>query len=326
MLDPALRFDGFDTRDWSRLLSLWPSSAAAASQAPMGVLLVHDGRRVRKAIRADLVGVPELEDRWPLALGEVAAMHRAPWVVALRVGALEELAEEIAVRTKRSDDMLDQVLTAWRVARELAASKRLETWPSSWEAVPAPTRAMVVGAMGLLCPPKHVVVLAVWRDHALWTSVALRRGIDTVDWIAGPEELRSQLAGSGGEMTRAHERLVRRVRDWMGPVALAMSAQARDWQALGASVGSVGAWVRATGRGRLVVDPLPVGMAIPIAVDAARVALVLARGLVQRAVPGAAGLAQPGDAAASWMGQVADLWEATRMLFGMRTTPGQDGR
>ena len=53
MLTPDVRFEGWTTEDWTRFLHLWKPRAPTDVEATRprgGVVVIHDGRRVRKML------------------------------------------------------------------------------------------------------------------------------------------------------------------------------------------------------------------------------------------------------------------------------------
>jgi hypothetical protein len=50
MLTKDVRFEGWTTEDWSRLLSLWKGSGETASGPRGGLIVIHSQGRVRKIL------------------------------------------------------------------------------------------------------------------------------------------------------------------------------------------------------------------------------------------------------------------------------------
>src|SRR4051794_36126007 len=97
MLTKDLRFEGFTTEDWSRLLSLWKSTrpegdragAPSAAEVPRGGLLViHSGGKVRKLYHTTSGRIDPAAMTWPAPLADLAARYRARWVLASEAATL----------------------------------------------------------------------------------------------------------------------------------------------------------------------------------------------------------------------------------------------
>ena len=90
MLTKDVRFDGWTTEDWSRLLSLLKSAPEAEPQAPSGgLLLLHEGGKIGKLLHTTRGRIEKDGETWPSPLSTLAARHGARWVVAAPLGGLE---------------------------------------------------------------------------------------------------------------------------------------------------------------------------------------------------------------------------------------------
>ncbi len=308
MLDPGVRFEGFDTDDWTRLFDLLRMGGSSDPDA--GLVVVHERGRVVKAFRTEGNASLASGQHWPQPLAEVGARHGARWVMAVHIGALDAWAEGIASHVKRRHDMLDQLLLAWEQARKLSEEGRLETWPTPVSSIPVPTRAMLLGALGLICPPEQALVLAAWDRGGLWTSLAIRRSTEGFDWIVGPDQVRG-LVEAGADEAAMWERLLGWTRERLGPVALGIAGRHETWVQLGRSR-EAGAWARAVASGEMRVDPFPRGLAVPLAVDASRMAWLMLRSALGRRM----GTTRSPEADGAW--GFAQLWRVAQGLWSLQ--------
>jgi len=279
MLDRNLRFEGFDTEDWTRLVELMRGRAGAGADA--GLVVVHEARRVIKAVRTEGGATLRSGDPWPQPLDEVARRETVRWVLSVETGALEALIGEVARRVEQRHDMLDQLLVAWEAARRLATEGRLATWPTSVASIPIPKRPVLLRALGLICPPEQCVVVAAWEAGGLWTSLVMHRSSAGFDRIVGPDALRAEVETAGPEPEAMWAKLMLTVREQIGPVGLGIAAEHATWLQV-ATAHEAGAWARAVASGEVRIDPFARGVALPLAVDASRMALEVLRSALGR--------------------------------------------
>ena len=279
MLDPGLRFEGFDTDDWTRLVELMRGRPGSGDEA--GLVVVHDQGRVRKAIRTEGRVSLRSGETWPQPLERVARRETARWVVALEAGALDAWMDWVGKGVGRQHDLLDQLLLAWEGLRDLAVQGRLVTWPTAASSVPVPRRAMILRAIGLLCPAGQSVVIAAWDGGKVWTSLAVRTSGSGLDWMMGPESFRGSVEAAGPNPDAMWACLLDRVRERMGPVALGIAADRTQWDQV-AGTTELGAWAKAVVSGRVKVEPLGRGLALPLAVDASRMVVSTLRSVLGR--------------------------------------------
>ncbi len=299
MLTPDVRFEGWTPTDWSRFLSVWRTApaaheAAANDDAPHGgLVLVHDGGRVRKALHTIDGRVDPLTIGWPRALPELAREQRAAWLLALHVGALEELMERFGARVRRGDDALSQALVFFAAFRELLAEGAIASWPRRLEAIPIPTRAMVDRAIDAIAPPGRAVLLALYEDGELWTAGVARRAMGAparFDLLAGPSRLRREMGLVSGELRRDYRHLVEAVDALYGPVAMSLHADVGTFRDLVARA-EPGDWARAVALRDVVLSPIPQVLALPLGVDATRGAVRFAARMARLVDP--IGVVQP---------------------------------
>src|SRR5690606_5016374 len=111
MIDPALRFEGFDARSWTNLISLFAPELTDEDAARGVLLIVIDGRdRVLLALHTRRGRIDGLSWEGPSALPALAERYGARRCVALREGVIEEIGERVARRVDRGEDYLAQWL------------------------------------------------------------------------------------------------------------------------------------------------------------------------------------------------------------------------
>lgn len=311
MLTPDVRLEGFDTQDWVGLWAmLGPSRGAAPADGGGGVIAIQERKRLRKLLHTR-TGVIELNGHpWPMDAEALAAAHGARWAVVLEVGALDAVMERSAEQMKADDDLLEQVLGTWRAARAVAREGKLDAWPGSLRTVPVPTKELVLRAMDLFVPDGQCVVMGAWEEGRLHTSVALRRSGGGFDTVLGPCELREEMGVMPGDLRAAHRRLCDLVSRRLGRVALGLSARREQWSEI-VGQGEAGHWARLVAAGRVIVQPMPTGVALPIAVDAGRVAYLTVRAMGRRM--GLGGPERSGDEQVPEL----DLWTMLRAWAGL---------
>ena len=139
MLTKDVRFEGWTTEDWGRLLSLWkstPENGASAGRAGScratsgGLLVIHSGGRVRKILHTQKGRIEKDGETWPTPLAELAARHGARWVLSATAGGLEKIAERLGARCRREDDLSTQARLLLEIVRELIGAGIIEIWPN----------------------------------------------------------------------------------------------------------------------------------------------------------------------------------------------------
>lgn len=192
MIAADLRFEGFDVRSWTNLLSLFlpgvndrlareaaPTDAPTAGPRDAGardagtVLIVVDSKRVVLNALHSLRGrIPELigqtlpdHRRGPGdPLAAYGARYASQRVLVLREGTMEELAERLALRFRSGSGYVAQLLDFFRVSRELLDAGMIELWPLPALSVPIPPAAAVDRALDLFLPEDRAAVLVLWPD------------------------------------------------------------------------------------------------------------------------------------------------------------------
>jgi hypothetical protein len=278
VLTADVRFEGFTPTDWSRFLSVWSvqrdSSRPIEEDAPRGgIVVIHDGGRVRKALHTIDGRIDPAVVAWPQPLEDVARDHRAAWAWALHAGSLEELMERWGARLRRGDDVLAQALHLFSVFRELLDEGAIQSWPRKLKGVPVPARAVVDRAIDAFVPAGKSAILALYDEGELWTAMVARRSEERqharFDVVAGPAELRRAMGLVSGEFRRDYRHLVDAVEAIYAPPAFGIHAEVSTFRAL---VGSAkpGDWARAVALRDVVVSPMPRVLAVPLGVDAGR--------------------------------------------------------
>ncbi len=280
MFAPDVRLEGFTAQDWMRLTSLFkPAPPKTASLG--GLFIIHQAGEVRKMLHTRR-GRLEREGEWrhwPAAseperqrsLAALAEAHQASWVVAAEVGSLEEVMERFGARARREDDLIAQGLSLVGIVREMMHEQRIEGWPRRLHNVPVPTQPMIHRAIDALCREGQAIALGVFKDGALWTALALRRGPGGFDMVAGPDELRRAMGLLSGEWRRDVRHLVEAVESRYAPLALGCFGEVNVLAALQLD-GRPGAWSRAVAVRDVMLSPMPLAIGVALGVDSARYA------------------------------------------------------
>ncbi|HEY8431100.1 MAG TPA: hypothetical protein VIL20_22125, partial [Sandaracinaceae bacterium] len=276
MIHPALRFEGFDSRSWTNLVSLFaPSvierlaSEGADSDAPelephereapprgALVIVLDDRDRVIKAFHTVHGRIEGLTYGGASELPALAATYRARRAIAMREGVPEEIAERVARRVDRDDDYLAQWLLVARTVRELGEAGLLATWPRPLANVPIPTPAMVKREMDTVLPVGTAMVLVVWNGTTPWTGVVLRREAAGIDLVAGPDLIARWTGPLGGDWRRDYRVVSEAVAKAVAPVHLGVFTELPTIRSLLRS-SEAGAWARAVAVRDVIVHPTP---------------------------------------------------------------------
>lgn len=291
MISDALRFEGFDSRSWTNLISLFAprvvsrlESEAAASDSPEideehagegrdGSLIVvlDDQERVLKAMHTVRGRVVGLEYEGPDHLEDMAARYAARRCVVLREGVMEEISERVARRIERGDDYLAQLLVVARTVREMNEAGLLVTYPRPLADVPIPTMGMVTRALDSVLPNEHAMVLVVWNGATPWTGLVLRRRAGAIDLVAGPDLIARWTGPLGGDWRRDHRFVIDAVERAVAPVHLGVFTELVTLRSLLRST-EPGAWARAAAVRDVIVHPTPPYVAVALGADAVRAA------------------------------------------------------
>jgi hypothetical protein len=291
VLSADVRFEGFTATDWTRVLSLFrPRRLAGEERNPArprgGVVAVHAGGTLLKLVHTE-VGRLRLDDArrsFPCPAEALAYAHHASWSAVLEAGTLEAIMDRFAERARRGDDVTAQAISVLQIAREEALAGRIEIWPGRLRGVPVPSPAVVRGSLDTVCPVGRAMVLGLFEQAELWTSIALRRGPTGFNLVLGPDEVRSDMGLLSGDWRRDYRHLSRAIEDRGGPLAFGCYAEVATLRKLEVDP-NPGAWARAAALRDIILSPLPAPLAIPLGVDAGWAAWSALRTVAERIDP-----------------------------------------
>ena len=296
MITADLRFEGFDASAWSSLVTLFaagvsermeqeaaetddPTAIPGDSQGePRGslVIVVDDDHSVLKAHhtldgRAEGVRYQHPDDL-PRLCREYSV--RRAWV--MQAGAAEELSERMAMHTDRTSSYLEQVLAVFRCFRDLADAGMVRVWPNPWKSIPIPSSSMVMRALDVALPVGHTAVFALWESRRIDTCIALRRGPEGIDWIAGPDLIERWAGPLGGDWRRDHRVLLAAVGRAMAPVHFGVFSERATVRSLLRNP-SPGAWAQAVAVRDVILAPSPGFATFALGADALRGAAAVSK-------------------------------------------------
>ena len=286
MLTADARFEGWTADDWQRFLALWaPHPPAHVPTAGVGtprggLFVVHDGVHVRKLLHTQKGRLP-LTVPWPTPLPTLAESHHASWVIAGKLGALDEVMERFGARARRSDDLLAQALSLVGIVREMTGEGILERWPRRLHGIPTPTAGMIDRTLDSVCASGRAILLGIFKDGELWTAFVARRRASGFDMIAGPDELRPAMGFLSGDWRRDYRYLVDAVEERYAPLALGCFGEVGTFRKLQLDA-RPGAWTRAVAVRDIVLSPIPGALGLALGYDGARLAYTSVRGLTKR--------------------------------------------
>jgi len=286
VLTADARFEGWTADDWQRFLALWaPHPPAHVPTAGVGtprggLFVVHDGVHVRKLLHTQKGRLP-LTVPWPTPLPTLAESHHASWVIAGKLGALDEVMERFGARARRSDDLLAQALSLVGIVREMTGEGILERWPRRLHGIPTPTAGMIDRTLDSVCASGRAILLGIFKDGELWTAFVARRRASGFDMIAGPDELRPAMGFLSGDWRRDYRYLVDAVEERYAPLALGCFGEVGTFRKLQLDA-RPGAWTRAVAVRDIVLSPIPGALGLALGYDGARLAYTSVRGLTKR--------------------------------------------
>jgi hypothetical protein len=291
VLSADVRFEGFTATDWTRVLSLFrPRRLSSEERNPArprgGVVAVHAGGKLLKLVHTE-VGRLRLDDAqrsFPCPAEALAHAHHASWSAIFEAGTLDAIMDRFAARARRGDDIAAQTIVLLQIAREEALAGRIEIWPGRLRGVPIPSPAMVRGSLDSVCPVGRTVVIGLFQEGELWTSIALRRGAGGFNLVLGPDEVRSDMGLLAGDWRRDYRHLARAIEDRAGQLAFGCYAEVETIRKLEVDP-NPGAWARAAALRDLILSPLPVPLAIPLGIDAGWAAWSALRTVAERLDP-----------------------------------------
>jgi len=299
VLASDVRFEGFTTSDWIRVLSLFkPRPRASEARDPDrprgGIIAVHDRGKLKKLVHT-MVGrlrIDEAQRDWPLSAHAIAVRHHASWAAVLSWGVLEDIMDRFAARVRRGDDLTTQTLSLLTAARDEALAGRVDLWPGRMRGVPIPPASMVTSTLDSVCKPGRAMVFGLFEADELWTCVAMRRESTRAvgrsgagfDLLLGPDELRSDMGLLAGDWRRDYRHLAHAVEHRAGPLSLGCFAEVATFRALLVDE-TPGAWARAVATRDVILSPITPAVGIPLGIDAGRAALSALRAFTERVDP-----------------------------------------
>jgi hypothetical protein len=289
MIDPYLRFEGFDAASWTKMVSLFApgvidrvTSEPAESDAPehgtlagiegpKGTLIVvvdADNRvlRATHSLTGRVTGIPDAPSSSVRALATAYAASRVVW---LRRGAMEEVMERLSMRLRPGDDYGRQWLVLAHVMRELGQADQLRVWPNAFANAPIPSPAMVERALDVVLPNNTVALAVLWERGEPWTSIAIRRRQGKLDWVAGPDLISSWTGQLGGDWRRDLRVVAGAVSSHMAPVHVGIFAEVETIRSL-LREPDAGRWAAATATREVEFYPTPPYVAVALGADVVR--------------------------------------------------------
>lgn len=288
MISADLKFEGFDSRSWTNLISLFsPGLKDRLEGPPAGtddpeisrgridgrrgtLIVVVDGdERVLKAFhssrgRVTDLGFEKLDD-----LARLCEDYGARHCIVLREGVMEEMGERLAMRLQRGDDYVTQWLALARIYREMHEAGLIRTWPRPLSNVPVPSPGTVRRALDVVLPDDHSLLVMLWDRGHTWTAAALRRRSGSIDYVAGPDLLSRWTGPLGGDWRRDQRVVVDAVSRYVAPVHLGIFSEARTMREL-LRKADPGAWATAAAVRDVIVSPTPPYVAVALGADAVR--------------------------------------------------------
>lgn len=293
MISPELRFEGFDARSWTNLLSLFAPGLIERMQAPppdsdAPEVDPHEPEREGDHPRGTICVVVDAHDR-PLAAfhGQRGHLRHLEWLgpdhlqelcdeygarrcLVIRAGVPEEIAERLAMRVQRGDDYVTQWLKLLEIVREFRTAGLIRIHPPlTGPNVQVPAPGMVRRALDVVLPDDRTMVAMVWDGSATWTALALRRRAGAIDLVAGPDLIARWTGPLGGDWRRDYRVVSDAVSRALAPVHLGIFAEADTIRTLLRDP-DPGAWARAVVVRDVIVHPTPPYVAVALGADAVR--------------------------------------------------------
>jgi hypothetical protein len=268
MLTKDVRFEGWTTEDWSRLLSLWKSTGEPGAQPRGGLIVIHSQGRVRKILHTGRGRIEKDGVVWPSPLDRLAAEHGARWVLASPTGGLENIAERFGARCRREDDLASQARLMLGIVKELVEAGTIEIWPNRIDRLSLPQGPFLEHTFEALYPPGQFALMALFHEGELYTSIAFERGQGGISRIVGPADLRPRMTFLSGDFRRDYRYALAAAEDTLGPIAFACFTALDVFRGLQREP-SWGAWLRAFAVRDVIVTPMRGSLVGPMAADAA---------------------------------------------------------
>jgi hypothetical protein len=281
MLTKDVRFEGWTTEDWSRLLSLWKSSGEPGAPPRGGLIVIHAQGRVRKILHTVRGRIEKDGVAWPSPLSTLAAEHGARWVLSSPTGGLENIAERFGARCRREDDLASQARLMLGILKELVEAGTIEIWPNRIDRLSLPEGPFFEHTFEAIYPPGQFALMALFHEGELYTSIALERGQGGISRIVGPADLRPRMTFLSGDFRRDYRYALAAAEDALGPIAFACFTALDVFRELQREP-SWGAWLRAFAVRDVIVTPMRGSLVGPMAADAAIWASAAANSLGKR--------------------------------------------
>ena len=289
MISADLKFEGFDSRSWTNLVSLFSPGIKDKIEGPAAqsddpalrrgssangrrgslVVIVDADERVLKAFHSSRGRVTDLDYGSLVDLGNVCEDYASQRCIVLREGVMEEIAERLATRLQRGDDYVTQWLVLARLFREMREAGLVRLYPDPLANVPVPAPGTVRRALDVVLPDDHSLVAMLWDRGHPWTSIAMRRRHGAIDFVAGPDLISRWTGPLGGDWRRDQRVVVDAASRFLAPVHLGIFGEASTVRRLLRS-GDPGAWAAAVAVRDVVVNPTPPYVAVAIGADAVR--------------------------------------------------------
>jgi hypothetical protein len=289
VLTADVRFEGWTTEDWIRLVRLWQPRATPDREPTLprgGLIIVHEQGQVLKLLHTQRGRIDPTvaesgssrEAARALMTGETTALerlageHKAAWALGMRLGALDEVMERFGARARRGDDLTEQALKFVEIVHEMISEGAIATWPQRLRHFPIPTAQVTRRALDALCAEGRTVALGLFDAGELWTALVARRRGSAFDLIAGPDEIRPALGLLSGDWRRDYRHFADAVEDRYGLIGFGCFAELSTFRALQTDT-SPGAWTRAVAVRDIVIARMPVAVGLALCLDGARYAL-----------------------------------------------------
>jgi hypothetical protein len=281
MLTKDVRFEGWTSEDWTRLLTLWKSSSDSTGTPRGGLIVIHSGGRVRKMLHTTRGRIDKEAETWPAPLSVLAAKHGARWVLSSPHGGLENIAEQFGARCRREDDFAAQARLMLEIVRELVQAGTIEIWPNRLDRLSIPAGPLFENTFRALYPPGSFLLIALFHEGELYTSLALAREKGGISRVVGPDDLRRRLSFLSGDFRRDYRFALAAAEDALGPIAFGCFSELEIFRNL-QKERSWGAWLRAFAVRDVILTPMKGALAGPMAADAAIWASLAANSLGKR--------------------------------------------
>jgi hypothetical protein len=282
MLTADVRVEEFDTEDWLALAELLSSRRRTHAKPDPGggLVVICEREKVAAAFSTRRGRLDGLDEMLVGPLADAVRYCRARWAVRLERTVIPRVADDFARAVARDDDSLAQAVKLVDVVRAFSDAGLVESYPRDLRQLLAKER-LFRRLVDALCPVGKTLLLGVFQDGAVRTSIALHRAAGGFDRIVGPATARRDMGLVSGDFTRDARGLARAVELSVGPLALGCFAETHVLEELLATA-TPGAWATAVAARKLVFHPLAPALALPLGVDVGRAAVAFARELASR--------------------------------------------